>query len=243
MYILLCLPCRFRLSSTAAGQCNNDFVTGMGPPYSHLGISDTREADYLIQTSFARRLVSLNGPYVSVNNSIDSSSPSVDFEFINGYAFGAGVDPPDPAAIAGCGQVRAIDRHGRKNNAGLCRPDMGQDIGCEYTQVCECLEFAAVDLRRLTKEQHDAYEQDPSIGSYLPKMFPYFGPGTSKKGCMVSFYLESRNPVYECNPRCACGPRCKSRLVQRGRTVPLEIFKTETRGFGTIYASSRPCSY
>ena len=209
----------------------------MAPSPSLLGISDTREADYLIQTSFARRLASLKGPHVSVNNSIDSSSPSVDFEFINGYAFGAGVDPPDPAAIVGCGQVHAVGRYGGKNHAGLCRPNMGKEMGCEYTQVCECLEFAAIDLRRVSEEQRQAYDKDPSSGSGLPRVFPYFGPRTARGGCMVSFYLESRHPVYECNPRCACGPNCKSRLVQRGRTVPLEIFKTETRGFGIKFSS------
>jgi histone-lysine N-methyltransferase SUV39H len=49
---------------------------------------------------------------------------------------------------------------------------------------------------------------------------------------LVSFYREQRHPIYECNPNCACGPGCKSRVVQKGRKVPLTIFKTPNRGWG-----------
>lgn len=44
---------------------------------------------------------------------------------------------------------------------------------------------------------------------------------------------DERPPViYECNPRCLCGPECKNRVVQRGRSLPLEIFMTQMCGFG-----------
>ena len=45
--------------------------------------------------------------------------------------------------------------------------------------------------------------------------------------------------VYECNRHCDCGPGCKTRVVQKGRKVPLQIFKTENRGFGEELALSR----
>lgn len=33
-------------------------------------------------------------------------------------------------------------------------------------------------------------------------------------------------PIYECNKKCACGPDCQNRVLQRGRTIKLSIFKT-----------------
>lgn len=39
--------------------------------------------------------------------------------------------------------------------------------------------------------------------------------------------------IYECNSSCKCDPElCPNRVVQRGRQVPLEIFKTARKGWG-----------
>lgn len=38
--------------------------------------------------------------------------------------------------------------------------------------------------------------------------------------------------IHECNIRCDCGPTCMNRVVQKGRTVRLEIFRAGGRGFG-----------
>ena len=38
--------------------------------------------------------------------------------------------------------------------------------------------------------------------------------------------------IMECNKNCRCDKNCYNRLVQRGRTLPLEIFMTKTCGFG-----------
>lgn len=67
----------------------------------------------------------------------------------------------------------------------------------------------------------------------LPKRFPYKRPqGGNRTQTLQRFYLESRHAIYECNLNCNCGPACKSRLVQKGRRVPLTIFKTPNRGWG-----------
>lgn len=69
----------------------------------------------------------------------------------------------------------------------------------------------------------------------FPKKFPYFAEGTKiqRTGCLVPFYLNSRRPIYECNDKCKCGRYCRNKLVQFGRTVEVEIFKTATgRGWG-----------
>lgn len=113
---------------------------------------------------------------------------------------------------------------------------MGQHIGCEYTKKCDCLEYAAVDERRLDEGQRRIFEVNGNTEEGLdtsgwPKKFPYYAT-EAKLGHLVTFYLESRRPIYECNARCNCGPGCKNRSVQFGRKVPLEIFKTAKRGWG-----------
>ncbi|XP_071690118.1 histone-lysine N-methyltransferase, H3 lysine-9 specific SUVH6-like [Rutidosis leptorrhynchoides] len=44
--------------------------------------------------------------------------------------------------------------------------------------------------------------------------------------------------VYECGPNCRCGPTCYIRVTQHGMKIHLELFKTETRGWGVRSLSS-----
>ncbi|KAE8371121.1 hypothetical protein BDV26DRAFT_299083 [Aspergillus bertholletiae] len=45
-------------------------------------------------------------------------------------------------------------------------------------------------------------------------------------------FLKRSTMILECGAQCACDRRCWNRVVQRGRTVELEIFHTGVRGFG-----------
>ncbi|KGO72926.1 hypothetical protein PITC_061540 [Penicillium italicum] len=46
-------------------------------------------------------------------------------------------------------------------------------------------------------------------------------------------FLKRKAIIYECNPRCGCGGlRCWNHVVQKGRTIRLDIFDTGPRGFG-----------
>lgn len=42
----------------------------------------------------------------------------------------------------------------------------------------------------------------------------------------------STSIIYECNENCDCEINCPNRVVQRGRKIPLNIFKTELKGWG-----------
>jgi len=92
-----------------------------------------------------------------------------------------------------------------------CRKDNGRNIGCEYLS-CECLD-------------------DSARNANGNRVFPY-SASKSDYACLRSFYLESRHHIYECNNLCNCDSNCKNRVVQHGRTVPLQIFKTGNRGWG-----------
>ncbi|NXY24628.1 SETMR methyltransferase, partial [Atrichornis clamosus] len=43
---------------------------------------------------------------------------------------------------------------------------------------------------------------------------------------------EFSRPVFECNSLCQCGDSCQNRLVQRGLQLPLQVFRTERKGWG-----------
>jgi histone-lysine N-methyltransferase SUV39H len=179
-----------------------------------------------IRSQFVRSLELLPGKPVKLVNTRDTSTPPLSFTFIDDYVYREGVEPPDPAMMQGCGLVPTI------HDGQTCRPNMGLNCGCQYTRTCECLEYAKIDETRLKDHEiarWQDYEQGlivPLMG--LPKRFPY----SKDTGLLVKAYLGQRWPIYECNDNCACGPICKSRIVQKGRTVGLEIFRTKNRGWG-----------
>ncbi|EGP91915.1 SET domain-containing protein [Zymoseptoria tritici IPO323] len=183
----------------------------------------TPESERAIRDAFVEKLKSLRG--VTLENDVDSSTPSLNFTFIKEYVLREGVSAQDPSMFEGCTK---------------CKPDMGQNVGCEYTQKCGCLEYAAVDEQALQSRNPEMYEEYLRVKENqgfqrpdLPKRFPYTKPsiGDTVPQRLVTYYRDHRHAVYECNDNCACGPRCKSRLVQKGRRVPLIIFKTPDRGW------------
>ncbi|KAL8158648.1 hypothetical protein V2J09_000185 [Rumex salicifolius] len=52
--------------------------------------------------------------------------------------------------------------------------------------------------------------------------------------------VEAKPIVYECGPSCKCPPSCYNRVSQHGIIFQLEIFKTESRGWGVRSLSSIP---
>ncbi|OJD37595.1 set domain-containing protein [Diplodia corticola] len=190
--------------------------------------ASTADAAAKVRAEVMRRLDTLPGPKISLVNTIDDNSPPLSFQFIQKSILGEGVYAADPATRTGCTK---------------CKAHMGQNMGCEYSKLCDCLEYAAVsDTERMLPEERERWEAIKAEGGFgdtagLPKKFPYYssGPRSSaeKCGCLVPFYLDRRYPIYECNENCKCGPGCKTRIVQKGRQVRLEIFKTpNSRGWG-----------
>ena len=63
------------------------------------------------------------------------------------------------------------------------------------------------------------------------------GPETSLLSCLTVLtqhflnYAE-KHEIQECNDDCMCDESCFNRVVQLGRTLPLEVFMTERCGFG-----------
>ncbi|KAI9710906.1 MAG: hypothetical protein M1820_002341 [Bogoriella megaspora] len=198
-----------------------DMLTEAALPHSRV-----TSAINMIRQEFMNRLGQIHSANedasVTMANTIDRSSPPLSFKFVNESILRNGVVKLDAAAIEGCRR---------------CKPDMGSGIGCQYTKWCDCLEFARVDEERLDEATRPKYQRWLDSGGSegspfdFPKRFPYridkrFGQ------LLNGFYLDSRHPIYECNDKCRCGPGCKNRLVQWGRNIPLQIFKTVDRGWG-----------
>ncbi|KAI0009678.1 SET domain protein [Xylariaceae sp. FL0662B] len=95
----------------------------------------------------------------------------------------------------------------------------GED--CEYN-TCSCLQDV---------DDSSDDSTDPTYGQYRKKAYAYHSHG-ARAGHLRSKILTSRNPIYECHESCACGPDCPNRVVERGRKIPLQIFRTENRGWG-----------
>jgi [histone H3]-lysine9 N-trimethyltransferase SUV39H len=89
--------------------------------------------------------------------------------------------------------------------------------GCQFAS-CHCL----ADL-----DEGD----DDEAGASQKKAYSYHTHG-HKAGLLRSNFLDSAFPLYECHQACSCSARCPNRVVERGRTVPLEIFRTGNRGWG-----------
>jgi histone-lysine N-methyltransferase SUV39H len=185
--------------------------------------SSVKRAEHLIRAEYINRLKRVPGRPITLINFHDTATPSLRFRYITEYVLRPGVFQYDPATQVGCTS---------------CRPDMGRNIGCEYTQKCDCLEYAAVAESRLDDEQKRELAIIQAQGGStmgFPKKFPYFSSDAKPEriGCLVRFYLQSRRAIYECNDNCGCGIRCRNKLVQFGRTVELEIFRTgDARGWG-----------
>lgn len=189
---------------------------------SHSLDVDLLPVERVIRLRYLAKLQRITGPRVSFVNEVNHETPSLGFEYIDKNILTEGVEQHDEL-MTGCSK---------------CKPNMGANRGCEYTKRCDCLEYAFPDESKMNEEELAQWEYCKANGlpapENSPKRFPYINTG-NRSGCLISYYLESRHVIYECNALCGCGPICKNRNVQHGRKVKLEIFKTNGRGFGAYH--------
>ncbi len=99
--------------------------------------------------------------------------------------------------------------------------DCADDEDCMYS-TCQCLDEVELD--------NDGRDGDLDTRRRR-KLFAYHSSGP-KAGLLKGRILHSREAIYECHEGCKCSLDCPNRVVERGRTVPLQIFRTEDRGWG-----------
>lgn len=114
-----------------------------------------------------------------------------------------------------------VDRVVPSASVPLIEPEFIASCDCDprlpdspcATHTCSCL--SDIDHGRLPGLKKNAYHRD---------------------GKLRGVYLNGRYPIYECGLNCMCGKRCPNKVVQNGRAVAMQIFKTgDGRGWGNIH--------
>lgn len=63
------------------------------------------------------------------------------------------------------------------------------------------------------------------VKDQIPQQFAY-------KNGLIKAGLDNQQVIYECNAKCSCTIECGNRVVERGRQVELQLFRTRTKGWG-----------
>ena len=155
-------------------------------------------------------------PISIINTVEDGALLNPDFRFIDHSVVAKGVPVAEDSFRVGC--------------------DCEDDEDCMYN-TCHCLDEMAPDSDEESDGNVDDDDDDNGGGNggerrlRRRKRFAYHSRG-AKAGLLRSRILLSGEPIYECHNGCACSLQCPNRVVERGRTVPLQIFRTEDRGWG-----------
>ena len=154
-----------------------------------------------------------------VNKTGDGATLPKNFRFITASILTPGVSAAEASFRSGCACT----------DARACRYD-----------GCECLSDMLWDEEDEEEDNSDsdveADRRDAAKNKLKRKRakFAYHSQGP-KAGLLRSRYLDSREPIYECHEGCACASAdepCANRVVERGRCIPLQIFRTADRGWG-----------
>lgn len=151
-------------------------------------------------------------PPISFVNDVNDKQLGGKFQFVSSYIRRPGVEPSPPQARNyGCDCL------------GGCR-----------SESCDCL----VDDREV-----DDFGDEINHGKIVPYWRSLDATGKPMSVLRGDYMKKSyadgeRSEIIECNQNCGCGADCWNRVVQKGRTLPLEIFMTAKCGFGTSYGSS-----
>lgn len=95
--------------------------------------------------------------------------------------------------------------------------------GCNCAPVCDPARCSCLS---------EEMDSDDKIVPYRP------APDNLRLMVLTPDFLKRTSMIYECSSRCGCRSECWNSVVQKGRTVRLEIFYTGNRGFGTSHHPS-----
>lgn len=142
---------------------------------------------------------------IPCTNDVDGA-PVPSFEYITYNRFSKHADVILKTVLAN------MEKQSKPCN-GCYKIDMDDPEACISVHV-------DVSERRRDRDQRFDWQGEPMLGR-----LPYDRYGLLQLGWL-------KIDVVECNSRCRCGPNCVNRELQKGLHVPLEVFKTEERGWG-----------
>ncbi|KAL5615675.1 hypothetical protein BROUX41_005707 [Berkeleyomyces rouxiae] len=147
-------------------------------------------------------------PITIVNDADDTVMPR-NFRFISTIQYGPGVAPVEDNFRSGC--------------------DCTDDRACQ-TRGCSCLGEVMSDD---SSDESDGTGADHKSGPSKKILLTAYHVRGPQAGLLRQTALTSLAPIYECHQACSCSRKCVNRVVERGRTVPLQIFRTSNgRGWG-----------
>ncbi|KAI0967001.1 SET domain-containing protein [Xylaria arbuscula] len=153
---------------------------------------------------------------ITIVNTEDDTMIDPKFRFMENSTRGNHVEPTRKEFLTGC--------------------ECKEDLDCRYNG-CTCLQDiqddSSGDDDSLSEEDtpSEEYVDDWYRRKFVKKKYAYHSYGATA-GHLRSKVLTSRDPIYECHESCVCSPDCSNRVVEKGRKVPLQIFRTENRGWG-----------
>ncbi|PVU97048.1 hypothetical protein BB561_000806 [Smittium simulii] len=205
---------------------------------NHLLVKDIPISISPIVSANIERFISmvkhLTGPPISILNTVDDVPPPVDFTFINESIYASNVPRPQQVDVIPC----------------YCEP---KDLCSKKLEAHNFLTFDTIEKFKQSKVLTSQYLEefcfgysDEEILSKLNKTCNYSttlddethticthnnerGNPYNNLGLLI---LPDQVPIYECNYLCECGPFCFNRVIQRGPTVRLQIFRTRFKGWG-----------
>ncbi|KAI1357597.1 SET domain-containing protein [Xylaria arbuscula] len=153
---------------------------------------------------------------ITIVNTEDDTMIDPNFHFMEDSVRNSDVEPTRKEFLTGC--------------------ECKKDLDCRYNK-CTCLQDVEDDdsgdenTASDTDSPSEEYFDDWYRRKYGKKAYAYHSHG-ARVGHLRSKVLTSRNPIYECHESCVCSPDCSNRVVERGRKLPLQIFRTANRGWG-----------
>lgn len=190
---------------------------------------------------------------VSIINTVDDAVLPGNFRFIQQSILGTGVEFAEPGFRSGC---ECGDAEECMYSSCTClgevedyHDDESEDNERELSEhEREILEWAESTQkkpewvkRRGSREDSKGHEHrhsstpanDARVRKQRRKRFAYHSRG-AKAGLLRGSKLPLRDPIYECHEGCHCEKStCPNRVVEKGRQVPLQIFRTDDgRGWG-----------
>lgn len=115
------------------------------------------------------------------------------------------------------GKFQFINSYIRREN--LRQQVAPPDFGCMCTKHCDPTN---VECRCFLTSEGDKLVPYTKCPDGLVVLNPFF----------IHSVSGTRQEIFECNDACKCSRDCFNRVVQKGRTIPLEIFMTRRCGFG-----------
>jgi histone-lysine N-methyltransferase SUV39H len=157
-----------------------------------------------VKTVTKSKVSSLTGPPITIINDIDDRGLNGKFQFISEYVIREGVKQ-QPAHL--------------NSHINCSRSCPGGAANCSpYT--CGCMRNDKMQLAN-GGAPVPTYRQRADGLIVLTETF-----------LKLSKTEHAKSEIVECNTNCHCDETCFNRVVQKGRTLPLEIYMTRFCGFG-----------